>query len=94
MLGSSGGDEQAAVGTLLLQDQAAPSLQPDALLGPVHGCIRTGQLTAQRHCLPQGHRHDRGRSERLQDPHRQLCEDGVAMMQSSAETTWPWGHLC
>lgn len=94
VLSSGRGDEQAAVGTLLLQDQAAPSLQPDTILGPAHRRIRTGQLTAQCHRLPRGHRHDRKRSAGLQDLHRWLCKDGVALMQSSAGTTRPWGHLC
>ena len=94
VLSSGGRNEQAAVGTLLLQHQAAPSLQPDTLLGPAHGRVCAGQLAAQRHRLPRGHRHDGGRSERLQDPHRQLCKGNVAAMQSSTRTTWPWGHLC
>lgn len=39
-------DEQPAIGTLLLQHQAASSLEPDTLLCPAHRCILTGQLTA------------------------------------------------
>lgn len=87
-------DEQPAMGTLLLQDQAAPSLEPDPLLCPAHRCIRTGQLTAQCHRLPRGHRHDRDRSAGLQDPHWRLCRYGMSVTQSSAETTQPWALLC
>lgn len=87
VFGSGHGDEQAAVGTLLLQNQAAPSLQPDTCLGPAHGRIRMGQLTVQCHRLPWGHCHDGRRPERLQDPHWRLCEDDMAVMQSNVGTT-------